>query len=280
MDNESQSGAAGRSVDGSRVGRVLAPDGVEIVYDVAGSGDPGLVFVHGWAGNRHHWDLQVDGFVGSHRVVRMDLAGHGESGKERREWTMMSFAADVVAVVDASSLRRVVLIGHSLGGSVVVAAAQILGDRVAGVIGVDTWSALGSTARREDTESSIMLPDMRSDFRTGAAQFARLMCGPTTAADLVERITDEVTSMPPDIAVGVLEGVGHGYAGQLEAGLRSLDAPVSAISSETFRPKDDQAFASFGIAHVVIPGTGHYLMLQRPDDFNAELAAALTRSTE
>ena len=45
-------------------GRTPSPDGVEIAYDVAGSGDPALVFVHGWAGNRHHWDGQLDRFAG------------------------------------------------------------------------------------------------------------------------------------------------------------------------------------------------------------------------
>lgn len=96
-------------------GRTPSPDGVEIAYDVAGSGDPALVFVHGWAGNRHHWDGQLDRFARDHRVVRLDLAGHGESGTGRRQWTMTSFVYDVIAAMDAVHLETAILIGHSLG---------------------------------------------------------------------------------------------------------------------------------------------------------------------
>jgi pimeloyl-ACP methyl ester carboxylesterase len=255
--------------------RVASSDGVEIVYDVGGAGLPALVFVHGWAGRRQHWDPQLPYFAPDHLVVRIDLAGHGESGRDRQRWTMASFADDVVAVVDALSLPRMVLIGHSLGGSIVVAAARLLGPRVAGVVGIDTWSGLG-TFRDPDADYAIPLPEMRADFRVGSAQFARLMCGPTAAPDLVARITDEVTSMPADIAITVLAGVGEGFA--LEDELGALDVPLAAISSETFRPKDNAAFAAIGIRHVVIAGTGHYLMLERPEEFNAELANAVSLS--
>ncbi len=261
------------------VGTTRAPDGVEIVFDDAGAGDPTLVFVHGWAGNRHHWDQQWDTFSRAHRVVRIDLASHGGSGTERQQWTTRSFAADVVAVIDTLGLQRVILIGHSLGGSVVVAAATAVRDRLVSVIGVDTWSALGSTAPSEDTESSILLPDMRADYQTGAAQFVKLMCGPTASPELLEQITNEVIAIPPHIAVGVLKGVSQGGPSELADGLRSLAVPISAISSETFRPKDSAALASFGITNVTMPSTGHYLMLERPDEFNAELAVAIARAT-
>jgi pimeloyl-ACP methyl ester carboxylesterase len=104
------------------------------------------------------------------------------------------------------------------------------------------------------------------------------MCGPAAPPELVARITDEVAEMPPEIALGILEGAGDGYVASLEEGLRSLSVPISAISSEAFRPKDEAAFASFGIHNVVIAGSGHYLMLERPEEFNAHLGAAIARS--
>jgi pimeloyl-ACP methyl ester carboxylesterase len=244
---------------------------------VAGSGQPSLVFVHGWAGRRQHWDNQLERFAADYLIGRVDLAGHGDSGRDRQRWTITSFADDVVAVIDSMELEEVVLIGHSLGGSVVVAAAQHLGRRVAGVIGVDTWSALGPANRNEDIESSILLPEMRSDFVAGSASFVRLMCGPAAPSDLISRITEEVAAMPADIAIGILEGAGEGYAGSLERDLRALDGPISAISSETFRPKDGATFASIGIHNVAIAGSGHYVMLERPEQFNTELAAAISR---
>jgi pimeloyl-ACP methyl ester carboxylesterase len=259
--------------------QVTSSDGVSISYDVTGGSEPALVFVHGWAGRRQHWDQQLETFAGDHLVVRVDLAGHGESGTDRRRWTIAAFADDVAAVVNSLTLTRVVLIGHSLGGSVVVSAASRLGDRVVGVIGVDTWSALGADYRPEDVQSSVLLPEMRTDFRSGSARFVQLMCGPAAPPELVARLTDEVASMSPVIAIGVMEAAGEGYLRALEEGLGSLHVPISAISSETFRPKDPVAFASYGIRNVVISASGHYLMLERPDEFNAELASAVARST-
>ncbi len=258
---------------------VPSADGAAIAYDVGGEGVVALVFVHGWSGNRSHWAAQLDAFARRHTVVRVDLAGHGESSTTRDRWSVAAFADDVVAVVDELDLTSVVLVGHSLGGSVVVGAARRLGERVDGVIGVDTWSSLSVRAPAADIEASVLLPDMRADFPAASRRFALLMAGPTAGEVLSTRIADEVAAMTPEIAVAILEEAIAQGPGDLEAGLRALDVPKSAISSETFRPKDPAVFASYGIEPVVIQGTGHYLMLEQPDAFNAALEGALTRST-
>lgn len=151
--------------------------------------------------------------------MRVDLAGHGDSGRGRKEWTIVSFAQDVLAVIEALD---------------------------AGVIGIDTWSALGSTRRNDDLEASILLPEMQADFVTGSARFVNLMCGPAAPPEVVSRLTDEVREVPPDIALGIFKGAGEGYATELAENLRSLDVAVSAISSETFMPKDNATFTSLG----------------------------------
>jgi sigma-B regulation protein RsbQ len=91
------------------VGSAKAADGVEIRYEAAGSGEPALVFVHGWSCNRSYWRAQMDHFAAYHRVVAVDLGGHGESGLGRKDWTMAAFGGDVRAVVEALGLKRVVL---------------------------------------------------------------------------------------------------------------------------------------------------------------------------
>ena len=71
-----------------RTASVISADGAEIAYDVCGEGTPALVFVHGWSGNRSHWDPQLGAFAPRHTVVRVDLAGHGESSATRTRWTV------------------------------------------------------------------------------------------------------------------------------------------------------------------------------------------------
>ena len=114
---------------------VEAPDGVPLHYDVTGSGDVALVFVHCWTCDRSFWNAQVPHFAPNYTVVRVELAGHGKSGHGRERYDMAGFGADVAAVVEDLGLSRVVLIGHSMGGPVSVEAAKRLGDRVIGVVG-------------------------------------------------------------------------------------------------------------------------------------------------
>ena len=74
---------------------VKSHDGVRISYRSQGSGNPPLFFVHGWSGDRSYWEAQVDYFARNYRVVTIDLAGHGESGLNRKDWTIESFGKDI-----------------------------------------------------------------------------------------------------------------------------------------------------------------------------------------
>ena len=60
---------------------VLSADDIPIYYEVQGDGKPVLVFIHGWCCNRSHWREQLGEFAHQYKVVAVDLAGHGESGR-------------------------------------------------------------------------------------------------------------------------------------------------------------------------------------------------------
>ena len=116
---------------------VRSTDGVPIHYTVQGKGEPALVFVHCWTCDRHLWDGQVPAFARDHRVVALDLAGHGESGRGRKEWSIEAFGQDVKAVADKLGLERMVLVGSSMGGPVILEAARRMPGRVVGLVPVD-----------------------------------------------------------------------------------------------------------------------------------------------
>ena len=78
--------------------QVLSADGVTISYDVQGRDEPALVFVHGWCCDKSYWKFQVPYFAKQHKVVTIDLAGHGRSGLGREDYTIKAFGEDVVAV--------------------------------------------------------------------------------------------------------------------------------------------------------------------------------------
>src|SRR5262249_23621027 len=93
---------------------IRAADGLNIVCEVRGKGDTALVFLHGWCGDREYWKHQVDVFAADYRIVTLDQAGHGESGKDRKAWTVSGLAGDVESVVKAPGLKRVILVGRSV----------------------------------------------------------------------------------------------------------------------------------------------------------------------
>src|SRR5688500_10631395 len=103
----------------TEIARVNSSDGTPIAYQITGAGAPALVFVHGWSCDRGYWAGQIEPLSRQFTVVAIDLAGHGESGLGRKNFSMESFGDDVAAVVNRLGLQRVVLIGHSMGGDVV-----------------------------------------------------------------------------------------------------------------------------------------------------------------
>ena len=85
--------------------RAASADGVDIAYTHAGSGPISLLFIHGGLANRTFWEPQLAALAGVFRMAALDLAGHGESGRNRERWTIGAFAGDVCAVADAMPRR-------------------------------------------------------------------------------------------------------------------------------------------------------------------------------
>jgi pimeloyl-ACP methyl ester carboxylesterase len=120
--------------------RTVAVAGARISYRAWGrAGLPGAILVHGTAAHAHWWDhigpfLQADGM----RVAALSMSGHGDSDWRDR-YSLEQWAAEVMAVAEDAGIAGLpFIIGHSLGGSVAVTAAERHGARLAGIVVVDT----------------------------------------------------------------------------------------------------------------------------------------------
>jgi len=107
---------------------------VHIDYRVYGHGDPAVVLVHGWASDANYWNAQLEALESRYTVVALNLAGHGASGNNRNDWSIANYAQDVAAVARQIPNPRLVLVGHSMGAAVSLAATPLIGTRVIGVI--------------------------------------------------------------------------------------------------------------------------------------------------
>src|SRR5664279_146395 len=121
---------------------VRSADGTRIAYEFKGAGMPALILVHGWSCDRGYWNAQLELLSREFLVVVLDLAGHGESDPGRHEWSIAAFGSDVATVVRRLALNAVVLVGHSMGGDVILEAAGRLRGLVKGLVWVDTYSEL------------------------------------------------------------------------------------------------------------------------------------------
>lgn len=242
-------------------------DGTPVRYEVRGAGTPTLVFVHGWCCDRTYWEKQLDHFARRYQVVAVDLAGHGESGLERQAWTMPAFGRDVAAVVEKLGPEKVLLIGHSMGGPVIVEAARLLTGRLVGLVGADTYRTLGHIRTRQEIDES--LAPLRANFVEGAREFVRGMFLPSSSPDLAQRIVDDMSEAPPEVAIGASEA-NRSNDLNLIAGLQELKAPVIAINSD-YRPTDTEAAQRYGVKIKLMSGVGHFVMLEDPETFNCIL---------
>jgi pimeloyl-ACP methyl ester carboxylesterase len=242
----------------------MSSDGIPIRFDVHGQGWPAIVLVHGWSCDRTYWRSQIDDLSRRHLVVTVDLAGHGESGAGRRSWTMPAFGADVAAVVDHLELEDMVLVGHSMGGDVIIEAALLLARRVRGLVWVDTYPSLGAPDSHEKVEAFV--EPFRADFAGQVRAFFGTAFTSTSDPALVEWVISDMASAPPAIAVDALE---HSFSneGPVIEALPRISAPVVQISPD-YEPTDIEALARHGIRTVAMSNVGHFVMLEDPGQFN------------
>jgi pimeloyl-ACP methyl ester carboxylesterase len=252
-------------------GQVVSWDNVAISYDVQGEGEPALVFVHGWCCDRSYWRLQVPYFAKRYKVVTIDLAGHGESGPGREAWTMEAFGKDVAAVIEKLGLDRVVLIGHSMGGPVIIEAARQMPKRVIGLVGVDTF--LDLERKYSQQEIDAFLAPFKADFVERTSKLVSGMFLPSAEPALVEWVVKDISSARPEVGIGAMQGLASFDA---KEALKEVRIPIYCINSD-MRPVNVKAGRRYALSFEVklMSGVGHFVMLEDAETFNRLLAETI-----
>jgi pimeloyl-ACP methyl ester carboxylesterase len=258
-----------------RLGVAQSADGVSISYEIHGSEGPTVVLIHGWTCDRTYWSRQVPYFAARGRVVSVDLAGHGESGQNRTDWSIKQFANDVIAVLEAENLTDVVLVGHSLGGPVILEAAIMAPERVLALVGVDTFA--DAWLRAPFTSS---LASMETDF----AGFVRrtVRGGMFTAQSdpsLVARVSEDMASHPAVSGIAAIRGLNEWGRDRYATALTELAKPLGIMQS-TFRAYSavEQHRSRLPMLQIVhLDDVGHFSMLEAPERFNDLLSALVDR---
>jgi pimeloyl-ACP methyl ester carboxylesterase len=248
-------------------------DGVHIEYQVYGHGEPAVVLVHGWSNNANYWNAQLDDLKARYTVVTLNLAGHGASERNRTDWSMANYAADVAAVVHEIPNRKVVLVGHAMGGIVVLEAARLIGARVIGIIAVDSLKSVGQPPMSKAQFDELMQP-FRTDFIGHMRDFVGAYLFTKDSDPLfVRKVADDMARASPEVAVPSLEAVYHYDF----AALPDIRVPIIAINSDLHMPTDEARIRKLAptFRSIVVPGTGHFLMMESAPRFNPILLQAI-----
>lgn len=270
-------GACSPKIPSVATGTAISADQVAIQYETAGRGEPALVFVHCWTCNRGNWSPQAEYFAKHHQVVRLDLAGHGASGRERKDYAITAFAADVVTVVEKLGLKKVVLIGHSMGGQVVVEAAEQLGNRVIGVVGVDTFYTpfqIPKDAQKAKAMISSFIQPFENNYPETSAKFMRGFFAPGADPGLVEDIAKTAREADKGMALSAMRHVFAWYQANTPATLDALGPKLRNINADA-KGEGKPLHPSV----TLIPGAGHFAPQEKPVEFNRALERIIAEFT-
>jgi pimeloyl-ACP methyl ester carboxylesterase len=184
----------------------IVHNGTKLAYEDRGEGKPAFVFVHGWTCNRSFFAPQAAHFSRSHRVVSLDLRGHGESDKPQGAYPIATYADDIAYLIDQLDLGKVVAVGHSMGGITVLQLAAAYPTRVAGIVMVDPAPFVFPPELKAAVDGIV------SAIETGNQQprrdfIANALFLPTSDRKLVEEVLAVMMAAPSHVAAAAMKGI-------------------------------------------------------------------------
>ena len=256
----------------SRLARLGA---AKIYYMNYGQGSEALVLIHGWTQSIDAWRDQIPELAKRSRVIAIDLPGHGESDKPNTKYSMDYFARAVEAVMRNAKVKRAVLVGHSMGTPVARQFYRKYPDKTLAIVIVDgALKPFGDAAMMNNLIAGLRSPN----YKETIAQMFTGLSGPSLAPEIKERITAATMSTPQPVLVSAMEGM----ADPSIWGDDKINVPVLAIMAKNpFYPPDVEA-----VTRTLVPnlefhmweGVGHFLMMERPKEFNAAVIAFLDKN--
>lgn len=247
---------------------------LSIAYNQYGSGNVTLLFIHGSYIDQTYWNEQVKYFQDEYHVITLDLPGHGKSGRESEKWTVEGLADDVIEFIKRLDLKNVILIGHSLAGSVNLHVATKYPDPIIGFIGIDNFKNAATPLPEEyDSQIITVLDNLKKDFAATNEEYVRMVL-----------VTDNT---PDEIKQRVVQDYRNAYEPMGQAIMPEvfiMDKTEKALLPElrlklylinvSYMPTNMEALAEnvpndFEVREIA--GTSHYPMLENPEILNETL---------
>jgi pimeloyl-ACP methyl ester carboxylesterase len=232
-----------------------------LAVDDGGSGGLPVVFAHSLAGNSTHWSRQLEHLRRTRRAVAFDVRGHGRSEPPKdSNYTLAAIAGDIAAVVDTLGFDRFVLVGHSMSGGAALTYAGTHPDRMAGLVLVDP---IGDGKQIPPAEAKAYLGGFESNYDSTSQAYWTTIAGPDSA--IRSRLLADLKATPREAVVQLLRDI---MQFDPDPALARYSGPKLAIVT----PHNDMPFSLHrlgkGFPHRVVEDTGHWIHLDKPEEFN------------
>ncbi len=257
----------------SAIASAASVDGIPIHSTVRGHGPKTVVFVHGWTCDESSWSEQVPVFEKNYRVITLDLPGHGKSGSPSQgTLTMDLFARSIEAVRVEAKAGKIVLVGHSMGTPVIRQYARMYPANVAGLVPVDGVLHLSGSPNAPN-------PDRMKgpDGLKNREAMIRGMFGKSATPAIQDHILKMMLAAPETTATQAMAAT---FAASNWVDDK-FTVPALGIYADHSASNDPAYFRKIfpdGTA-VEVLGTGHFVMLEKPAEFNRLLADFLPKAS-
>jgi pimeloyl-ACP methyl ester carboxylesterase len=245
--------------------RAAEVDGAKVHWTSHGRG-AAIIFVHGWTCDETSWQEQVPAFSKQYRVITLDLPGHGKSDLPKDgKFSMALFARAVEAVRSEAKVERAVFVGHSMGTPVIRTYATMYPSRVAGLVLVDGLVQVAGAAPPFTPPPMIGAEGLKA-----REKMVRGMFGPATTPKLQEHILKMMLGTKEAAAAGAMTATWD----QSWVKNNAITVPVLGVYAERPLASREAITRIFPkVEYHEILGSAHFLMMEKPDEFNRLMSA-------
>ena len=250
---------------------------IKLAFEERDVGGPAFVFVHGWSCDRSFFAPQVEHFSRQHRVVAVDLRGHGESDKPQGVYRISDYADDTASIVDQLGFGKVVAVGHSSGAWTVMQLAALHPELVAAIVMVDPAPFVMTPERRASAEAMVAAME-QGDQEPRRRYIMDRMFLPTSDRRLVTSILNAMLATPSHAAAYAMRGALEFDAPAIAAQCKVQALHLAATQSGDPSPRNPPHLMSGWLPNVVngwTVGAGHFSQLEVPEQVNAMIEAFL-----
>jgi pimeloyl-ACP methyl ester carboxylesterase len=248
-----------------------------IHYVATGKGSRTIVFVHGWACNLNFWREQVPALADKARLILVDLPGHGLSDKPQTVYSMDFFAEAVFAVLRDVKVDKAAFIGHSMGGAVIARVHHHAPEKVAALVSVD--GLLCRLSGTSEEGRALVVPFGTPHYREHAQGFISSFFPVPGTERLRDGVMSEMLNTPQHVMLGGM--LAMLAPDQPDWILQKVNAPILVVNA--WSPWWNDAYENYVRSltpqsdYVMMEDVGHFLMLEKPAEFNAILTAMLRK---